>query len=125
MKNILTMDHGILITGQDSASKMALARTIAESVGFFAIADFQGINGHYDSVLLTGPVVLIVTQFDPTFENIAKAKMLVLDDKIIVERRGYDPQLVDLPRFIFVTRGAQIIKLAEAGQHFTVIRIGG
>jgi len=125
MKNILKEGHGILITGQDNASKMILARTIAESVGFFAIVDFEGINGSYNAVFLTGPDALIVTQFNPTYENLVKAKAFVVDDKIIVERRGYDPQLVDLPRFIFVTSGPQVVKLAEAGHQFTVIRIGG
>ncbi len=125
MKHILKKSHGILITGQDKASKMALAKVIAESVGFFAMADFEGINGAYNSVFLTGPDVIIVDEFDPTYANLAKAKQLTSDDKIVVERRGYDPQLVDLPLFIFVTNGAQVVKLAEAGPQFTVIRMGG
>ena len=125
MKDILKKSHGILITGQDNTSKMALAKVIAESVGFFAMVGFEGIDGPYNSVFLTGPDVLIVYDFDPTYENLAEAKQFIIDDKIIVERRGYDPQIVDLPCFIFVTSGAQVIKLAEASSQFTVISIGG
>lgn len=125
MRNILTKGHGIIITGQNSASKRALAQAIAESVGIFAMADFEGLTGSYNSVFLTGPDVMIVTQFNPTSENLAKASALVSDDKIVVERRGYDPQVVDLPPFIFVTSGAQVVKLAEAGRRFTVIRMEG
>jgi len=125
MRNFLKKGHTILITGQGTASKMALARTIAESAGYFAIADFEGVTGPYNSVFLTAPDVLIITQFNPTHEKLAEAKELISDDKIVVERKGYDPQIVDLPRFIFVTGGAQVVKLAEAGPQFTVIRIGG
>ncbi len=124
MKHTLKKGHGILITGQDLTNKVTLARTIAESFGFFVMADFEGITGPYNSVFLTGPDVVIVTQFNPTFENLTKAKTLVSDDKIIVERKGYDPQIVDLPRFIFVTGGAKTIKRAEGGHQLTVISIG-
>lgn len=125
MKQLLTKGHGIIITGGQGAGKLSLAKIIAESIGFFAMADFKGLTGLYNSVFLTGPEVLIVTQFNPTVENLAAARELVSDDKIVVERRGYDPEVVDLPCFIFVTNAAQSVKLAEAGRRFTVIRMEG
>lgn len=125
MKNILNKDHGTIITGSDTTNKMAFANLIAGSLGTVAVADFQGITGLYNSVFLTNPDVLIVTQFNPTHENLTVAKSLVANDKMIVERKGYDPETVALPLFIFVTNGAQVVKQAEASRRFTVIRIEG
>ncbi len=125
MKSILKKGHGIIITGPTKANKIVLAKVIAESIGFFAMADFEGINGLFNSVFLTGPDVLIVEEFDPTEVNLAKAKALVSDDKIVVERRGYDPQIVDLPCFIFVTNSEEQFNFLPNYHRFTVIRIGG
>lgn len=125
MKTILNKNHGIIITGGQGADKLSLAKVIAESIGFFAMADFKGLTGSYNSVFLIGSEVIIVTQFNPTVENLAAARGLVADDKITVNRQGYDPEVVDLPCFIFVTAGPQVVKLAEAGRRFTVIRMEG
>ena len=125
MKQLLTKGQGIIVTGQDIASKMALAVLIADPIGFYAVADFKGINGPFNSIFLTGSEVIIVTQFDPTPGNLDTAKALVSNDDIVIERKGYSPQTVELPLFIFVTNGPQVIKQAEAGQGFTVIRMGG
>lgn len=124
MKNILTKGRGIIITGDQGVGKLSLAKAIAKSIGFYAVADFKGVTGPFNSVFLVGAEVVIIEQFDPTDENLAVAVSLVANDKITVERQGYTPQLVDAPHFIFVTNNnTERLDLSEHMRRFTMIDV--
>lgn len=129
MKNILTKGHGIIITGDKGTGRPLLAKAIAKSIGFFAVADFKGITGPYNSVFLVGAEVVVVTDFNPTEENLAVAIALVANEKIAVERQGYDTQIVDTPCFIFVTNNNNTerleysVTLSDHMRRFTIIDI--
>jgi phage/plasmid-associated DNA primase len=119
----MKLNQSIIIVGNECSGKTTVARNIASQYGSYTETNINTMMHPFGlRHLINHPVdTLIVEDLKGGEKEVEFVKSLASNDKMKIDIKGHDSQLIDTPNLIFVSRNSTILDMPKNARRFMVI----